>query len=58
MLKWLFKRKTYVWKSKDFDIPVAPNGIIHTHGEVKYAEVVHDGKLSFLPLKELVVVWK
>lgn len=56
LLARLFRQPKYIWRNKDYDIPVeyvGPAGVVNG---VVYAEVKYEGKASYVPLKELVRV--
>lgn len=53
----LFNRKPqYVWQNKDHDIPVEYIGPAGVMNGIIYAEVKYEGKVSYVPLEELVHV--
>ena len=52
MLAWLFSKKR-IWKNKDYDIPVTFIRKAGCVDGVEYAEVEFEGKVSFVPYKEL-----
>lgn len=52
----IFYKEEYVWRNQDFDIPVT---FICVAGELhgrKFAKVFFEGKESYVPMDELVVV--
>ena len=49
----LFFTKKRIWKSKDFDLPVTFIKKVGSANGVEYAQVEYEGKISFVPYKEL-----
>lgn len=56
ILSRLFRKPKYVWRNKDHDIPVEYVGPAGIMSGVVYAEVIYEGRASYVPLKELVRV--
>lgn len=53
VFEWLYPTK-YVWRNRDYDIPVTFIKIVGSKDGVEYAEVQYEGQTSFVPMKELV----
>ena len=56
LLDILYGRRQYVWRSKDYDIPVTFIKIAGSKDGVEYAQVEYEGNSSFVPVKELFFV--
>ncbi len=52
----LFGPPQYVWRNKDNDIPVKLIKVAGIMNGVSYAQVEYEGRVSYVPLKELVRV--
>ena len=55
-LSSLFREPQYVWRNNDHDIPVKLIKVAGISNGVPYAEVEFEGRVSYVPLKELVRV--
>ena len=56
LLDILYGRRQYVWRSKDYDIPVNFIKVAGSKDGVEYAQVEFEGNTSFVPVSEIVVI--
>ena len=56
LFRQLFSPKQYYWCTKDQDFPVELVRIAGEFDGVKFAEVLYQGKPSYVPYSE--IVWK
>jgi hypothetical protein len=52
----LYGPRQYVWRSKDYDIPVKFIKVVGSYNSIEYAQVEYEGNSSFVPLNELIIV--
>jgi hypothetical protein len=52
----LYGPRHYVWRNKDYDIPVTFIKIAGSKNGVEYAQVEYEGNTSYVPAKELFIV--
>jgi len=56
LLDIFYGPRQYVWRSKEYDIPVKFIKIVGSWNSIEYAQVEYEGNSSFVPLNELIIV--
>lgn len=56
LLDIFYGPRQYVWRSKDYDIPVKFIKVVGSYNNIEYAQVEYEGNSSFVPVKELIIV--